>query len=403
MGAEIAVELTTNYLFILSETQRQPHCCLCCSLTDKVVTVLLHCFHYGLDDDVQTSHLIWLVVLHQVPHCQDFHVFAELALDLDYAVHNAKDYLDIAEENRIKLLVVQPTEFLRNFHPIFQAELTLLQPLVNLLENVQSMLVSGISLEHRTLNDKLKLLIQLRNVKLVDLIINDIRKLHSDELHGLLLVLIKNLEFCAILRHDTIQEVVNKYLPTMILLVILLNPFQQFLHAFWTMPEHLPHSQRDLPDTFIGVCTERTMHVLMLVDIQILIRGVLTFVLLDAHQELVYDDFLGVLVGGDTGVDELYDLADVFGLEDVWHDVRHHLADGFEVLLLELDEGCLKELDQVALDELCIGDVFLFGVEAANEAVELGSDLADLAGEELLESVDAVALIELEVREQLQQ
>lgn len=83
----------------------------------------------------------------------------------------------------------------------------------------------------------------------------------------------------------------------------------------------------------------------MLIDVQILIGGVLAFVLFNAHEELVYNNLLSVLVGCDTGVDEFHDLADIFGLDDVRYYVRHYITDCLEVLLLELDQSCLEELD----------------------------------------------------------
>lgn len=131
----------------------------------------------------------------------------------------------------------------------------------------------------------------------------------------------------------------------MVLLIVLLDALQQFFHTFWTVSEHFPHSQRDLPDSFVSVCTEWTVHVLMFVDVKILVGCVLALFLLNAHQELVHDDLLCVLVGSDAGVDELYDFADVFCLDDVGHDVWHYVADCLEVLLLELDQSCLEQLD----------------------------------------------------------
>lgn len=230
MGAEIAVELTAHYFFALCETQGQTHRCLCCGLTDKVVAIVLHRLHYRLYYDVQTANLIGLVVLDEVPYGQDLHVFAELPLDLDYAVHDAEDYLDVAEEDRIELLVVEPAEFLRNFHPVFETEVTLLESLVGFLEDVEGLSVPRVCLEGRILNDNLELFVQFRNVELVDFVIDDICELHSDKLRGLLLVLIKYLEF-TILRHDTVQKAENKYLPAMVPLIILLYALHQLLHA----------------------------------------------------------------------------------------------------------------------------------------------------------------------------
>lgn len=77
-------------------------------------------------------------------------------------------------------MVVETTEFFCDFHAVLEAEVALLEGLVYLLENIKSLFVSGISLEDSALDNQLQLFVQLRDIELVDLIIDDICKLNSD-------------------------------------------------------------------------------------------------------------------------------------------------------------------------------------------------------------------------------
>lgn len=86
------------------------------------------------------------------------------------------------------------------------------------------------------------------------------------------------------------------------------------------------------------------MNILVLVNVDVLIACVLAFVFLLTHQELVYDYFFSILVGCYACIDEFNDFPYIFGLKDIWHDVRHNFTDLLEVFSLILDYSALKHL-----------------------------------------------------------
>ena len=83
--------------------------------------------------------------------------------------------------------------------------------------------------------------------------------------------------------------------------------------------------------------------------------------------------------------------------------MRHHLTNSFKIYRVELDYCSLQYLHQISLYNLVVIDLVLATVEGGSEAVELESNLVDFADEKLLETVDAVALIEFEEGEQFDQ
>ena len=83
--------------------------------------------------------------------------------------------------------------------------------------------------------------------------------------------------------------------------------------------------------------------------------------------------------------------------------MRHHLTNSFKIYGVELYYCSLQYLHQISLYNLVVIDLVLATVEGGSEAVELESNLVDFADEKLLETVDAVALIEFEEGEQFDQ
>ena len=141
------------------------------------------------------------------------------------------------------------------------------------------------------------------------------------------------------------------------------------------------------------------MHVLMLVYIEIFIRHVFAFLFLLSHQEFIYDDFLSVLVGSYTSINKLDNFSDIFIFDDVRHDMRHYLQDFLEIFLLILNDSGLKQLNQVSLYQLSIGNVFLFCIKWPNQAIQLSSHFTDFTCEEFFESIYAITFIKLEIGE----
>lgn len=83
------------------------------------------------------------------------------------------------------------------------------------------------------------------------------------------------------------------------------------------------------------------MDILIFVNIEIFVGHVFTFLLILPHQELINNDFLGVLVWSDTSVYKLDYLPYIFSLDDVWHQMGHNFKDLFEVFLLILYDSSL--------------------------------------------------------------
>lgn len=83
--------------------------------------------------------------------------------------------------------------------------------------------------------------------------------------------------------------------------------------------------------------------------------------------------------------------------------MRHHLTNSFKIYGVELYYCSLQYLHQISLYHLVVIDLVLATVEGGSEAVELEPNLVDFADEKLLETVDAVALIEFEEGEQFDQ
>ena len=83
--------------------------------------------------------------------------------------------------------------------------------------------------------------------------------------------------------------------------------------------------------------------------------------------------------------------------------MRHYLTNFFKIYRVELYYCSLQYLHQISLYHLVVIDLVLATVEGGSEAVELEPNLVDFADEKLLETVDAVALIEFEEGEQFDQ
>jgi hypothetical protein len=73
-------------------------------------------------------------------------------------------------------------------------------------------------------------------------------------------------------------------------------------------------------------------------DVSVLVGLVLAFFLVNAHDELIVDDLLQILVRSNAGVNKLHYFSDIFLFQDVGYQVRHHLPDPHEVFRLVLDD-----------------------------------------------------------------
>ena len=100
----------------------------------------------------------------------------------------------------------------------------------------------------------------------------------------------------AVTRVKPVEKKKDKCLRPMVPLIILLKSLEYLVKSIGRVPEAVFKEDAGLPYTLIDVAADRSMIILVLVNIEVLVASVIALVLFHPHHEFFVDNFFSVFM-----------------------------------------------------------------------------------------------------------
>ena len=100
----------------------------------------------------------------------------------------------------------------------------------------------------------------------------------------------------AVARVKPVEKEENKSFGPMIPLIIFLKTLKNLFKSLRRVPEAMLEEDAGLPNPLIDVAADRSMIILVFINVQVLVGSVIALVLFNPHHEFLVDNFLSVFV-----------------------------------------------------------------------------------------------------------
>lgn len=100
----------------------------------------------------------------------------------------------------------------------------------------------------------------------------------------------------AVARVKPVEKEEYKCFGPMVPLIVLLKSLENLLKSIGTVPEAMLEEDAGLPNPLINVAADRSMIILVFIDVEVLVASVIAFVLFHPHHEFFVDNFFSVFM-----------------------------------------------------------------------------------------------------------
>jgi len=125
----------------------------------------------------------------------------------------------------------------------------------------------------------------------------------------------------------------------------------------------------DFPYSFVYICTQRSMQVLMLHDVSVLVGLIFALVSVNSHDKLAVNNLFQVLMRSDRSVDKFHKFTNIFLLQNIRNNVWHNLAYSLEIFRFVFDDGSLQKLYQITLHYFGVINLFFSAIQISSKFV----------------------------------